>query len=267
MPESLPERVLRVLIADDHPLVRDGVRDALVERGVQVCAEAADADTAVLAALRERPDVCLLDIDMPGNGIVAAREISERLPETAVVMLTVSDDEQDLLAAVRSGAVGYLLKDSDPDRLAFALHGVLSGEAALPRRLMARVLDHVRAGEARRRFGLRMPSAVTLTDREWEVLELMHDEMSTRDVAIRLSVSPVTVRRHLSSAVAKLGVDDRWAALALVRDMHVGPRPARIGPDAPPEADGEGMPPADSDPQLKAQGGTEGSQPSPWRAA
>lgn len=266
MPESLPERVLRVLIADDHPLVRDGVRDALIERGVEVCAEAADTATAVLAALRERPDVCLLDIDMPGNGIVAAREISERLPETAVVMLTVSDDEQDLLAAVRSGAVGYLLKDSDPDRLAFALHGVLSGEAALPRRLMARVLDHVRAGEARRRLGLRLPSAVTLTDREWEVLELMHDEMSTRDVAIRLSVSPVTVRRHLSSAVAKLGVDDRWAALALVRDMHVGPRPADR-PNAPPKADGEGMPPSDSDPKPEAQGGTEGTQPSPWRAA
>jgi DNA-binding NarL/FixJ family response regulator len=221
LPEAFADRALTVLIADDHPLVRDGVRDALTRCGVNVCAEAADTAGAVEAAVRERPDVCLLDIDMPGNGIVAAREISQRLPETAVVMLTVSDDELDLLAAVRAGAVGYLLKDSDPDRLAFALHGVVSGEAALPRRLMACVLDHVRGGGARRRPRLRMPRGAQLTEREWEVLELMHDEMSTRDVAARMSVSPVTVRRHLSSAVAKLGVDDRSAALALVRDLNV----------------------------------------------
>jgi DNA-binding NarL/FixJ family response regulator len=168
---------------------------------------------------------------MPGNGIVAAREIAERLPDSAVVMLTVSDDERNLLAAVRVGAVGYLLKDSDPDRLAFALRGVVSGEAALPRRLMARVLDHVRDGESRRRIGLRMPRTARLTDREWEVLELMHDEMSTRDVARRLSVSPVTVRRHLSSAVAKLGVDDRGAALALVRDLDVSRGSGPATPD------------------------------------
>lgn len=229
----MPEASLRVLIADDHPLVRDGVRDALTRCGVDVCAEANDAPGAVRAALAARPDVCLLDIDMPGNGIVAAGEISRRLPETAVVMLTVSDDEVDLLAAVRSGAVGYLLKDSDPDRLAFALQGVISGEAALPRRLMARVLEHVRAGEGRHRLRLRMPRGVQLTDREWEVLELMHDEMSTRDVAIRMSVAPVTVRRHLSSAVAKLGVHDRGAALALVRDLNVSSVSRGSGPEAP----------------------------------
>jgi DNA-binding NarL/FixJ family response regulator len=222
LPDGVAGLALRVLIADDHPLVRDGVRQALIDRGVDVCAEAVDAPGAVLAALRERPDVCLLDIEMPGNGIAAAREISQWLPGTAVVMLTVSDDERDLLAAVRAGAVGYLLKDGDPDRLAFALHGVVSGEAALPRRLMARVLDHVRGSEARRRIGLRTPRGIALTEREWEILELMHDEMTTRDVATRLSVSPVTVRRHLSSAVAKLGVADRSAALALIRDLNVG---------------------------------------------
>jgi DNA-binding NarL/FixJ family response regulator len=211
-----------VLIADDHPLVRDGVRNALTTHGVDVCAEASDSPGAVLAALRERPDVCLLDIAMPGNGIVAAQEISERLPETAVVMLTVSEDEHDLLASVRAGAVGYLLKDSDPDRLAIALQAVVSGEAALPRRLMARVLDHVRTGDQRRRLGLRIPRGVALTEREWEVLALLHDELSTHEVAARLAVSPVTVRRHLSTAVAKLGVADRDAALALVRDLNVG---------------------------------------------
>jgi DNA-binding NarL/FixJ family response regulator len=221
LPEAVARPALTVLIADDHPLVRDGVRDALTRCGVDVCAEAADSAGAVRAALRERPDVCLLDIDMPGNGIVAARQISHALPETAVVMLTVSDDERDLLDAIHAGAVGYLLKDADPDRLAFALRGAVSGEAALPRRLMARLLEHLRANEARRGRGLRMPRGVQLTDREWEVLELMHDEMTTRDVALRLSVSPVTVRRHLSAAVAKLGVGDRDAALALIRDLNV----------------------------------------------
>jgi DNA-binding NarL/FixJ family response regulator len=222
LPEAIGSRALRVVIADDHPLVRAGVGHALTQQGVDVCAEAADAPAAVVAALREQPDVCLLDIDMPGDGLVAARQISEALPETAVVILTVSDDERDLLAAIGAGAVGYLLKDGDPDRLAFALRGAVSGEAAVPRRLMARLLEHLRANDGRRGHGLRMPRGVALTEREWEVLELMHDELTTRDVAIRLSVSPVTVRRHLSSAVAKLGVADRGAALALIRDLNVG---------------------------------------------
>jgi DNA-binding NarL/FixJ family response regulator len=237
-PDALASRTLTVLVADDHPLVRDGICHALTLHDVDVCAQAADAPGAVAAALRTRPDVCLLDIEMPGNGIVAAQEIAELLPQTAVVMLTVSDDERDLLAAILAGAVGYLLKDSDPDRLAFALRGVLSGEAALPRRLMSRVLDHVRASETRRRLGLRMPRGVQLTDREWDVLELMHDEMTTRDVATRLSVSPVTVRRHLSAAVAKLGVSDRDAALAMIRDLNVGGG-GEDGSEAQPDEDAE----------------------------
>jgi DNA-binding NarL/FixJ family response regulator len=222
LPETLGSRTLTVLIADDHPLVRAGVGHTLTQQGIDVCAEASDAPAAVAAALRERPDVCLLDVDMPGSGIVAARQICEALPETAVVMLTVSDDERDVLAAIGAGAVGYLLKDGDPDRLAFALHGAVSGEAALPRRLMARLLEHLRASDGRRGHGLRMPRGVQVTEREREVLELMHDGLSTRDVARELSLSPVTVRRHVSSAVAKLGVADREAALALIRDLNVG---------------------------------------------
>jgi DNA-binding NarL/FixJ family response regulator len=219
--DTLSPRTLTVLLADDHPLVRAGVRSVLADRGICVCAEAADAPGAILAALRERPDVCLLDIDMPGDGLTAAREIAERLPETAVVMFTVSDAAVDLLAAIRAGAVGYVLKDSDPERLADALYGVVSGETALPRRLMAQVLGHVRSDGRQRRLLLRMPRGVRLTEREWEVLEHLHDGTSTRDVAVRLSVSPVTVRRHLSSAVAKLGASDRGAALALIRYLNM----------------------------------------------
>lgn len=215
------EPAIRVLIADDHPMVLDGIREALTERGVVVCAEATDGPAAIEAALRERPDVCLLDIDMPGDGIDAARAIASLLPDTAVVMLTVSDDESDLLASVRAGAVGYLLKETNPDRLALALQGVMSGEAALPRRLMARVLEHVRVREGRRRIALRTPRGSELTEREWEVLELMAEGLSTRDVAGQLVVSPVTVRRHVSAAVTKLGVRDRDAALSLVRDLSI----------------------------------------------
>jgi DNA-binding NarL/FixJ family response regulator len=224
--EEAAEIPLRVVIADDHPLVREGVRRALTDGGVVVAGEAVDAPGAVLAALRDRPDLCLLDIEMPGSGLVAAREISQRLPDTAIVMLTVSDEAVDLLAAIRAGAVGYLLKDGDPDRLASTLRAVVSGDTALPRRLMAQVLEHVRTDDRRRRGLLRMPRGVQLSEREWEVLELMHDDLTTSDVAMRLSVSAVTVRRHLSTAVAKLGVSDRRAALELVRELNLGTRGA-----------------------------------------
>jgi DNA-binding NarL/FixJ family response regulator len=212
---------IRVVIADDHPLVRDGVRESLIDRGMVVVAEAEDAPGAVAAVLAHGPDVCLLDIEMPGGGIEAAKAIAAQSPGTAVVMLTVSDDERDLLAAVRAGALGYLLKETDPDRLALALEGVLTGEAALPRRLTARVLEFVRGGrDEPRRFWLRAPRGVRLTEREWEILELLETGLTTAAVAERLSVSPVTVRRHVSATVAKLGVADRDEALALVR--HLG---------------------------------------------
>src|SRR5436309_14468567 len=121
---------LRVLIADDHPMARVGVRLALERGGFAVCAEAADADSAIEAAEREQPDICLLDIQMPGSGIHAAEEIARKVPEAAVVMLTVSRTDRDLFDALRVGASGYLLKDMDPERLPLALHGVLEGEAA-----------------------------------------------------------------------------------------------------------------------------------------
>ena len=123
---------IRVLIADDHPPTRAGVRLALERDTFKVCAEAADGPTAVAAARRERPDVCLLDINMPGDGIKAAEEISRELPETAVVMLTVSRSDSDLFDALRVGASGYLLKDIDPARLPLALQGCARGRGSAP---------------------------------------------------------------------------------------------------------------------------------------
>jgi DNA-binding NarL/FixJ family response regulator len=209
---------LSVLIADDHPPTRAGVRAALEEGGFAVVAEVARADAAVASALRERPDVCVLDINMPGSGIAAAARITEQLPETAVVMLTASRGDEDLFASLRAGAVGYLLKDMDPGRLAAALRGVLSGEAALPRTLVARVVAEFRAAERRPSLPLVRRRGAQLTAREWEVLELLREQLSTAEIARRLGLSAVTVRRHVSSILAKLRVPDRRAMARLFED-------------------------------------------------
>jgi DNA-binding NarL/FixJ family response regulator len=204
-------------VADDHPALRASVRRALEEHGFDVCAETANAADSVAAAERERPDVCVLDVHMPGDGIAAAAEIAARFPEIAVVMLTVSDSDDHLFAALRAGAQGYLLKDMNPDRLPLALEGVLAGEAALPRALVARVLDEFQARRRRRRV-LPGGRGATLTDREWETLELLAAGLSTAETAERLLVAPVTVRRHAGSILKKLDVPDRGSLLRLVRE-------------------------------------------------
>ncbi len=211
----------RVVIADDHAPTRAGVRDVLQQAGFVVCGEAPDGPGAVEAALRERPDAVLLDVHMPGGGgIDAAEQISMRLPGTAIAMLTVSSEEEDLFAAIQAGAVGYLLKDVDPQRLPFALDGVLAGEAAIPRPLVGRIVAEL--GERRRR---RVPLArggAELTPREWEILELLHGGASTAQVAERLGVSQVTVRRHVSTVLRKLRVPDRSGAFALLDALRSG---------------------------------------------
>ena len=124
---------IRILIADDHPLIRLALRLELEAADYEVCAEAADRDGAVASALRLEPDVCILDVQMPGGGIAAAREITRLLPGTRVLMLTSSEDETDMVAAIRAGAAGWLGKDSDPARLPHVLAALLRGEVAVPR--------------------------------------------------------------------------------------------------------------------------------------
>jgi two-component system nitrate/nitrite response regulator NarL len=212
---------LSVVIADDHVPTRAGVRHALERDGFIVVAEAAHAEAAIEAAIRERPDVCLLDVHMPGSGIAAAARISEQLPGTAVVMLTISRDDGDLFAALKAGAAGYLLKDMDSGRLPAALLGVLSGEAALPRTLMARVIEAFRTTERRPTLPLLKRRGVRLTSRESEVLEMLRDELSTAQIADRLGLSPVTVRRHVSALLAKLRVPNRKAMVRLLEEHPV----------------------------------------------
>jgi DNA-binding NarL/FixJ family response regulator len=213
---STRKQIPTVVIADDHPPTRLGVRMSLMRGGFDVVAEAADCDGAVEAVLSERPDVCLLDVSMPGGGgIVAASAVAEVSPSTSVVMLTVSDSTDDVLAALRAGAVGYLPKDTSPDRLPAALCGVLKGEAALPRALVGVVLHRFRDYTAAVADPVRV-GEVELTARESEVLRMLRSGLKTAEVSDMLSLSPVTVRRHISAGVAKLGVADREAAIRAI---------------------------------------------------
>jgi two-component system NarL family response regulator len=208
---------LRVLIADDHPPTRAGVRGSLEADGFVIVAEVGDARKAVDAAVEHEPDVCVLDIHMPGNGIDAAREISHKLGEVSIVMLTASRDDDDLFEALRAGASGYLLKDMDPDRLGPALRGVLSGEAALPRALAMKVIQELKNPGRRRLLPRKGAPASKLTSRETEVLELMADGLSTEQIAARMFIGKVTVRTHVANVLKKLRVPDRDAAVRLVR--------------------------------------------------
>lgn len=215
---SAPEPT--IVIADDNQVTRLGVRMALMRGGFQVVGEAADGDGAVGAVARERPDVCLLDVDMPGGGIDTARRVAETAPETSVVMLTISTNTEDLLDALRAGAVGYLPRDTSPDRLPAALSGVLKGEAALPRTLVGRVLQEFRSfTTAGASISPMRVGAVQLTPRESEILKMLGSGMSTIEVADLLSLSPVTVRRHVSACVTKLGVADRDAAIRAIEPL------------------------------------------------
>jgi DNA-binding NarL/FixJ family response regulator len=216
---SADRRSPRVLIADDHAPSRDDIRRALErDQRFSVCASVADAAEAIQAAVQKRPAVCLLDIRMPGDGLAAAWEIAARLPRAKIVMLTVSDDDADLFAALRAGAHGYLLKTMNLQRLPDALEGVLSGEAAIPRTLVAHMLEQFRGHEPRwRRPVADHGLGQRLTSREWEVLALLAQQQSTGEIARRLMLSTVAVRVHIASIVRKLGVADRSAVINLFR--------------------------------------------------
>jgi DNA-binding NarL/FixJ family response regulator len=209
---------VRVLLADDHVPTRDDIRCALeADSRFVVCAEAGDAPLAIEEAVRESPDVCVLDVRMPGGGVAAAWEISARLPETKIVMLTVSSDDGDLFASLRAGASGYLLKDMDPAQLPHALDDVLNGEAALPPSLVARVIGEFRDRGPRRRAVHARSGYETLTSREWQVLDLLRQELSTAAIARRLVLSPVTVRSHVNNILRKVRAPSREA---LLRDFE-----------------------------------------------
>jgi DNA-binding NarL/FixJ family response regulator len=208
----------RVLVADDHLPTRAGVRAVLERSGFIVCAEASTAEQAIEAAHRERPDVCLLDVRMPGSGVAAAAAISAAQPDVSIVMLTVSRDDADLFDALRAGASGYLLKDMKREQLPEALLQVLNGEASLPPSLVARVLEEFRGRERRRLRLISSRPELRLRKREWEVLELLRQGRSTAEIAQRLFIAEATVRSHISTILKALRVPDRAEALRLLED-------------------------------------------------
>ena len=210
---------IRILLADDHPPTRAGVRATLEANDFIVVGEAASAGEAVALAVEQRPDLCLLDIHMPGSGIAAASRIAAEVPTTTVVMLTVSRDDADLFDALRAGAAGYLLKDMDPDLLPVELRSVHEGHASLPRALVTRLVEEFRGPrQPRRRLPVLRQRGIHLSSREWEVLEFLDEGLSTAAMAERMLVSAVTVRGYVSTLLKKLQVKDRDEAVRLLRD-------------------------------------------------
>lgn len=215
-----PDRpgVTRVMLVEDHALVRAAVRQAITAPDIEVVTEASSAEEAIASALDVRPDVLLVDIDLPGmNGLQLLRELAPRLPDTKIVMLTVSSARRDALEAMRLGAAGYLTKDLTPEALVRSIRGVRDGDLAMPRRLAAEVMAQLaRSAGYVPASGTPMPK---LTTREAEVLRRLSDGLTDREVAGVLGISVRTVETHVSSVLHKLGVRDRAEAARLYREQ------------------------------------------------
>jgi DNA-binding NarL/FixJ family response regulator len=208
---------LTVLLGDDHVATRVGIKYAIESHGFRVVAEVSSAAEALEAAVRTHPDVCVLTTTLPGSGIEAARQIKQTLAETKIVMLTASGRSDELFGVLRAGADGYLLMTTSPERLPHAIRGVANGEAALPREFTARLIQEFRAHGHRRRLAISIDNkAVELTTREFEVLERLRKRERTAEIAASLGISEVTVRRHSSSILQKLGAPSRQAVLDML---------------------------------------------------
>jgi DNA-binding NarL/FixJ family response regulator len=214
---AAPPKRTHVLIAAERLPTRVGLRLALEPEAR--CTEAADADSAVDAAVRDRPDVCLLGLDASGQGLRAANEIASRVPTAAVILLTNRLDEEEFMAAVRAGASGYLTNSLDPARLPHVIRGALRGEPAVPRKFVSRLLHELKTRERRRSVVLEGGGRVALTAREWDVVELLLRSATTSEIADQLGVAPVTVRRHLGSVERKLGVTTRKEVVDLLAQV------------------------------------------------
>src|SRR5918997_3175404 len=214
------EDAVRVLIADDHPLFREGMSGRLDRvADVVVVGEAANGDEAVGLARELEPDLILMDIKMPGlNGIEATREILRANPHVGVLMLTMFEDDDSVFAAMRAGAKGYLLKDSGGEAVVYAIRAVTSGEAVFGPGVAERIIGFFsvsRSAAPQRAFP-------ELTDREEEVLSLVAQGKSNQAISRQLFVSLKTVRNHVSNILVKLQVADRAQAVIRARDAGMG---------------------------------------------
>jgi two-component system NarL family response regulator len=210
----------RVMIVDDHALVREAVGRALNGSGIDIVAEAGSAEEALERAAEARPDLILLDIDLPAtNGLDAIVELRRRAPNARIVMLTISNDDEDVAEAIRLGASGFLTKDMSSDALLRAVSGALKGDLAMPRGMAQRLIDRLGGSPAVSREPL---TAERLTSRELEILRLLSDGMTAREIGDALVLSPRTVEGHVGKILRKLGARNRVEAVQHYRHRPAG---------------------------------------------
>ncbi len=209
---------MRAVVADDHPVFRQGLRVLLEDLGVEVVAEAPDGTEAVEAALRERPDVVLMDVQMPGvSGIEATRQLLERWPEARVLVLTMVADDEAVFAAIQAGALGYVLKGAGQAEIGRALEAVAAGQAVYGAEVARRLRAFFTAGS-----GVVARPFPELSDREREVLDLVAAGLPNTVIAHRLFLSEKTIRNNVTSIFAKLAVRDRAEAVVRAREAGLG---------------------------------------------
>lgn len=214
--------MIRVLVADDHPVVRSGLVGVLTSlEGFEVVAVAADGREAVREAVIHRPDVVLMDLQMPGtDGFTAIRELARDAPTVRVCVLTMYDDDDSLFTAMRAGARGYLLKGAEQEEIARAVRGIAAGEVIFGPGIAVRVLHQLSAPPA----GDDAAAFPELTPRELEVLDLLAAAMPTGAIATRLGLSTKTVSNHVSNILTKLQLADRTQAAVAAREAGLGRR-------------------------------------------
>ncbi|MEU4219154.1 response regulator transcription factor, partial [Actinoplanes sp. NPDC026623] len=220
------------MIADDHPIFLAGMKLTLDSYpGLRCVAAVSTGAQSVQVALAERPDVAVLDINMPDlSGVVAARAIAADAPGVGLLMLTMLGDDESVFAALRAGARGYLLKGSTPDEVVAAIRAVAGGGALFGPGIAARIVDYFTAGPAvSREVAVGAAPLPALSEREREILTFLADGESNPAIAGRLNLSPKTVRNHVSTILAKLHVADRRQAMLRARDAGLGGPPARGG--------------------------------------
>jgi DNA-binding NarL/FixJ family response regulator len=208
---------LRVLLVDDHDLFRSGLRNLLEEEGVQIIGEAAAGQEALEIVRELAPDVVVMDLNMPGmGGVEATRHISSIAPLTRVLMLTISDQDNDVIDAILAGACGYLLKDATIQELMAGIRAAALGESLISPTIAAKVLQRIRASSTQPEIANTIRSE--LSDREIEVLKLIANGKDNAMIAAELHISPKTVKNHISNILMKLQIDNRiQAAVYAVR--------------------------------------------------
>ncbi len=214
--QGVSPELLRVMLVDDHDLFRTGLRNLLEEQGVHIVAEAPDGNLALQLVRELAPDVVVMDLNMPGmNGIEATREITRLAPLTRVLVLTISDQDGDVMDAILAGACGYLMKDSSIQDLMQGIRAASVGESLISPHIASKVLQRIRAASVDAGGVVARPE---LSDRETEVLKLIANGKDNAEIAQELHISPKTVKNHISNILMKLQIDNRiQAAVYAVR--------------------------------------------------